>query len=80
VSYYGIDRSYYQNIPAGTPGWKHAPVPGWGMNVARSGPPRISMSGDVVEEPYQYGFGHVALGFVAGSLFGAAAVYAYMAR
>lgn len=78
MSYYGLSKDIYRNIPSWTPGAQLAPVPGWGKNVLRAGPPILAMHGEttIVEVPYKYGFGHVALGFVAGALFGAASVYA----
>lgn len=39
--------SYYMQkfipLEAGTPGWQFAPVPGWGVNPAAAGPPRIGV-------------------------------------
>lgn len=47
-SYYGMTNEMYQTLPAGTPGWELAPVPGWGMNPERSGPPVLAMNGSVL--------------------------------
>ena len=48
MSYYelpndGLSPGYYQNLPAGTPGWQDAPVPGWGINPLRAGPRRVGV-------------------------------------
>jgi len=43
MSYYGVSNDMYQVPPAGTPGWNLAPVPGWGTNPLRAGPPRIGV-------------------------------------
>lgn len=48
MSYYmmpsnGLSPGYYQQLPPGTPGWQDAPVPGWGMNPLRAGPPRVGV-------------------------------------
>lgn len=45
MSYYNITNDYYQPPSPGTPGWQLAPVPGWGMNPARSGPAWIAANG-----------------------------------
>lgn len=45
MSYYNLTNDYYQPPTPGTPGWQLAPVPGWGMNPARSGPARIAANG-----------------------------------
>lgn len=45
MSYYGMSDSMYRPPPAGLPGWQLAPVPGWGMNPARSGPPVLATRG-----------------------------------
>lgn len=42
-SYYMMDRAMYQPPPPATPGWQQAPVPGWGMNPFRAGPPRVGV-------------------------------------
>lgn len=46
-SYEQIPDSMYQPPPAGTPGWELAPVPGWGANPLRSGPPVLATNGYV---------------------------------
>lgn len=48
MSYYqlpkqGMSPGYYQQLPAGTPGWQDAPVPGWGINPLRAGPRRVGV-------------------------------------
>lgn len=47
-SYYEVSPSMYQTLPPGTPGWDLAPVPGWGANPLRSGPPVLAMNGSVL--------------------------------
>jgi hypothetical protein len=47
MSYYGVSMDMYQVPDAGTPGWNLAPVPGWGANPLRSGPPRVGVGGSV---------------------------------
>jgi hypothetical protein len=49
-SYYPLSDEMYQTKPAGTPGWELAPVPGWGMNPERSGPPILAMNGSVLPQ------------------------------
>lgn len=39
----GLSAGYYQQLPAGTPGWQNAPVPGWGINPLRAGPRRVGV-------------------------------------
>jgi hypothetical protein len=46
-SYYQVPQSFYRDIPAETPGWQNAPVPGWGINPLRSGPRRVGVGGCV---------------------------------
>lgn len=46
-SYEQIKDSMYQPPSAGTPGWELAPVPGWGTNPLRSGPPILATNGFV---------------------------------
>jgi hypothetical protein len=43
MSYHSVPDAAYRNIPAGAPNWQRSPVPGWGMNVARAGGPRVGM-------------------------------------
>ncbi len=48
MSYYqmpnnGLSAGYYQQLPAATPLWQEAPVPGWGTNPLRAGPPRVGV-------------------------------------
>src|SRR5260221_13768701 len=51
MSYYDVAPSDYVEGPAGTPGWQLAPVPGWGKNPLRAGPPRVGVGqlGDMYE-------------------------------
>lgn len=44
-TYFETSASMYQPPPAANPGWALAPVPGWGMNPERSGPPMLAMNG-----------------------------------
>lgn len=84
MSYYGTpERQYYVMPPEGTPGWQFAPVPGWGKNPDRAGPPRVGVGGcacgpvgedededveiEVEEEP---DWGPVVIGVGAGLLVG----------
>lgn len=43
MTYYNVKAMDYRELPAGTPGWQFAPVPGWGTNPDRSGPPRVGV-------------------------------------
>lgn len=48
MSYYimpnnGLSAGYYQQLPVATPLWQEAPVPGWGVNPLRAGPPRVGV-------------------------------------
>ncbi len=45
-SYYNMPDSFYQPPSAGTPMWQEAPVPGWGVNPMRAGPPRVGVGAD----------------------------------
>lgn len=47
MSYYGVTMDMYRVPNAGTPGWNLSPVPGWGINPLRAGPPRIGVGGGV---------------------------------
>lgn len=42
-SFYNVPPEDYHEIPAGTPGWQFAPVPGWGKNPLRAGPERVGV-------------------------------------
>ncbi len=42
-SYYEVTPRMYQSPAAATPGWEQAPVPGWGTNPMRAGPPRVGV-------------------------------------
>lgn len=44
-SYFEMNSGMYQPPEAGTPGWMLAPVPGWGANPLRAGPPRLAANG-----------------------------------
>lgn len=44
-SYFQTPPKTYQPPPPALPGWELAPVPGWGMNPERSGPPILAMNG-----------------------------------
>lgn len=43
MSYYDMPADVYHELPAGTPGWQFAPVPGWGTNPLRAGPRRVGV-------------------------------------
>lgn len=48
MSYYSLPNKgmwpgYYQQLPAWTVGAQQAPVPGWGKNPHRAGPPRVGV-------------------------------------
>jgi len=43
MSLYTVTDDMYREGPAGTPGWQHAPVPGWGTNPYRAGPRRVGV-------------------------------------
>lgn len=45
-SYFEVTPNMYQPPPAANPGWQIAPVPGWGTNPDRSGPPMLAMNGE----------------------------------
>ena len=45
MSYYKMADDMYRSPPPATPGWQLAPVPGWGANPLRSGPPIIATNG-----------------------------------
>jgi len=38
-----MDNGGYAMTNPGTPGWQFAPVPGWGINPAAAGPPRVGV-------------------------------------
>jgi hypothetical protein len=46
MSLYHVPDSFYRMLPEGTPGWQFAPVPGWGANPLRAGPPRVGVGAD----------------------------------
>jgi hypothetical protein len=45
-SYYKTPSSFYEELPAETPFWQQAPVPGWGKNPMRAGPRRVGIGAD----------------------------------
>lgn len=51
MSYVSVTPDYYKMLQpdgpwgAGSPGWSRAPVPGWGQNPNRVGPPRQAVNG-----------------------------------
>lgn len=47
-SYFEMTQSMYQPPPAANPGWAIAPVPGWGTNPLRAGPPILAMNGSSI--------------------------------
>lgn len=52
-SYYEVPSSFYQPPPVGTPGWQHAPVPGWGINPLRAGPARVGVGSEQMLRYYR---------------------------
>lgn len=44
-TYFEMTPSMYQPPPAANPGWAIAPVPGWGTNPLRAGPPVLATNG-----------------------------------
>ncbi len=76
MSYYGMSNDMYRSPPPATPGWQYAPVPGWGANPDRSGPPRIAMSG-LGDQYRTMTEGHVALGAASGVFVGWFLAYVY---
>ena len=76
MSYYGMTDSMYRPPAPATPGWQFAPVPGWGANPERSGPPVIATAG--TGDKYRtMTEGHVALGAAAGIFVGWFLGYVY---
>ena len=49
-SYFEMTPLMYQPPPAANPGWAIAPVPGWGTNPERSGPPVLATNGPLITE------------------------------
>lgn len=41
MSFYSVPNSAYRHMPAGSPGWQLAPVPGWGVNTDKAGSPIV---------------------------------------
>lgn len=79
MSYYGMSDSMYRSPPPATPGWQLAPVPGWGANPDRSGPPIIATAGPG-DSLYNMTEGHVAMAGAAGLVVGWILTYAYLKR
>ena len=93
MSYYGMTDDMYRSPPPATPGWQLAPVPGWGANPLRSGPPIIATHGlgacgptcdckkcGLSGEGDKYRTmteGHVAIGAASGMLVGWFLSYVY---
>lgn len=86
MSYYNLDDTYYQPPSPGTPGWQLAPVPGWGMNPARAGSPRIAFDGvrlvgigetSVVDSEEEGNEGKIAIAAAAGIFLGWALAWVY---
>ena len=76
MSYYGMTDSMYRPPPAGTPGWQLAPVPGWGMNPERAGPPIIATNG-TGDQYRTMTDGHVAMAAAGGMFVGWWLAYVY---
>lgn len=78
MSYYNTPESQYYVLPQeGTPGWQFAPVPGWGKNPLRAGPPRVGVGdspdglGAEGDQYVEATMGHVALAGAGGMIVGA---------
>lgn len=76
MSYYGMSDSMYRSPPPATPGWQFAPVPGWGANPERSGPPIIA-TGAAGDQYVTRTDGDIALGAAAGMFVGWFLAYVY---
>ena len=50
MSYNNVPDSDYHELAVATPGWQSAPVPGWGINPLRAGPPRVGIGGGIPGE------------------------------
>ena len=50
MSYWKVPDADYHELAVATPGWQNAPVPGWGINPLRAGPPRVGMGGGIPGE------------------------------
>lgn len=50
MSYVDVPDRDYHELPVATPFWQDAPVPGWGKNPLRAGPPRVGVGGGIWEE------------------------------
>lgn len=45
MSFWNVPDADYHELAVATPGWQNAPVPGWGINPLRAGPPRVGIGG-----------------------------------
>lgn len=43
MSFWNVPDADYHELAVATPGWQHAPVPGWGINPLRAGPRRVGV-------------------------------------
>jgi len=43
MSFWNVPDADYVELAVATPGWQNAPVPGWGINPLRAGPPRVGI-------------------------------------
>jgi hypothetical protein len=43
MTFWNVPDSDYVELAVATPGWQNAPVPGWGINPLRAGPPRVGI-------------------------------------
>jgi len=50
MSFWSVPDSDYHELAVATPGWQDAPVPGWGINPLRAGPPRVGIGGGGIPE------------------------------
>jgi hypothetical protein len=82
MSYYKMTSDMWRGVPAGTPGWQLAPVPGWGVNPDRSGPPILAASGlgEGPMVPTVLNEGHLALAAAGGILVGWLVAYSRLSR
>lgn len=90
-SYYEVSEDMYQSPPAGTPGWQLAPVPGWGMNPHRAGPPVLATNGSILpryapvrdlgrDTEQSANEGYIALAAAGGIFLGWFLAWAYFQR
>jgi len=50
MSFWMVPDDFYHELPVATVGWKDAPVPGWGINPLRAGPPRVALNGGSIPD------------------------------